>query len=750
MQRTVPDRDVRRMQVHGSARWSAFVRGQLGPADNRLGVVTASGREMVSNLRSARARTSLIAWGAVLALLAFGSRELFTGSIPVVGQFSPFPGHPSALVQQWLSGFRDTGLGSETAAPTLLAVLGGLGYVFFGAMGLLRTVVVLVALPLGALGIWRLARPLGSRRARITALVVYTCLPLGINAVARGRWDGLVMYGFMPWIVNQLARASRLAPFGSVGGDAGPGVLDRPVLQRILLLGLVVALASLVAPVAVAVTLVTAVGLALGGLLAGELKGALRLVLTAVAGAAVAVALQLPWSLTAITGGWRALVGLPSTGGQELSLGAITRFATGPFGKPPLGWVFLVGGLLILAIGRSWRLRWGARCWFVVVGGMAAVFVAQGLHPGWFPAPEVMLAPAATALALACGLGMVAFEVDLPDYHFGWRQLASVLAGAALVLGILPAVGATLSGQWGLPTSDFSSTLSNLDAKAGDQGPYRVLWLGEADLVPGAPWKLDAAPIDRLGRDATLAYTTTDNGIGDVSDLLPGTDSGATARLAQTLRIAARGGTTRLGALLAPMGVRYIIVPLADAPVPFQTGPTSRPSALLSVLGDQLDLANVDVIEGVVVFRNAAWGPTRAELPPGTSYPRGGPGLAARVVPALAGAPTALADQGSYQSFSGTLPSSSLYLSNAASSRWELEVDGHSAPRSTVLGWANAFDAPAGTNASLSYHTATTRWLWLLGQAVLWLVVLIALFRTRVRAQAVRDLAVIEAEGELA
>ena len=31
--------------------------------------------------------------------------------------------------------------------------------------------------PLGALGIWRLARPLGSRRARITALVVYACLP---------------------------------------------------------------------------------------------------------------------------------------------------------------------------------------------------------------------------------------------------------------------------------------------------------------------------------------------------------------------------------------------------------------------------------------------------------------------------------------------------------------------------------------------------------------------------------------------
>ncbi len=54
-------------------------------------------------------------------------------------------------------------------------------------------------------------------------------------------------------------------------------------------------------------------------------------------------------------------------------------------------------------------------------------------------------------LALATGLGMVAFEVDLPDYHFGWRQIASVLAGVALVLGVFPVIGASLTGQWGLP-----------------------------------------------------------------------------------------------------------------------------------------------------------------------------------------------------------------------------------------------------------------------------------------------------------
>ena len=372
-------------------------------------------------------------------------------------------------------------------------------------------------------------------------------------------------------------------------------------------------------------------GFALGGLLGGQVRGALRLV-----GVAAWPApwwpplLHLPWSVTWVTGGWRAFVGLSSTGGQPLSLASILRFDTGPFGSAPLGWVFLPAGLLVLVIGRSWRLGWAVRAWVVVAGSMAVVFVAQAAPAGWFPAPEVLLAPAAMGLALATGLGMVAFEIDLPDYHFGWRQIASLLAGAALVLGVFPFVGASLTGQWGLPTSDFSSTLANLSAKDGGNGPYRVLWLGEAALVPGAPWRLVAPGIDHLGPGAVLSYTTSTGGTADVTDLEPGPDTGATAQLTQTLQLAGAGDTTRLGALLAPMGVRYVVVPLADAPKPFNTGPTSQPAAVLSMLNAQLDLADVDVIEGVAVFRNASWGPTRAQLAAGrdAAAAQPGPGLA--------------------------------------------------------------------------------------------------------------------------
>ncbi len=70
--RAVPDQDVRRLQVRGSARTSAFLRGQIGSGEDRLGSVTGAGRDLVTNLRSASMRSSLVAWVLVIVLLAVG------------------------------------------------------------------------------------------------------------------------------------------------------------------------------------------------------------------------------------------------------------------------------------------------------------------------------------------------------------------------------------------------------------------------------------------------------------------------------------------------------------------------------------------------------------------------------------------------------------------------------------------------------------------------------------------------------
>jgi hypothetical protein len=153
----------------------------------------------------------------------------------------------------------------------------------------------------------------------------------------------------------------------------------------------------------------------------------------------------------------------------------------------------------------------------------------------------------------------------------------------------------------------------------------------------------------------------------------------------------------------------------------------------------------------VVVYRNAAFGPERAQLAAGTEFPSGGPGVAERVVPGLTGAPTALPDQRGYQSFAGSLADpATVYLGVASSSRWQLQVDGRTADRQEVLGWANAFTAEAGTDATLVYQTAWWRLPTLIAQALVGALVLLYLFRTRVRIEEARDLDELTSEGAMA
>ena len=190
------------------------------------------------------------------------------------------------------------------------------------------------------------------------------------------------------------------------------------------------------------------------------------------------------------------------------------------------------------------------------------------------------------------------------------------------------------------------------------------------------------------------------------------------------------------------MGIRYVVVPEANAPSPLETGPTVTPEALLTLLDAQLDLSNLDVAGGIVVYRNAAWGPTRAQLPADTEFPSGEGGPVDRVVPGLTDAPTALPDDDGYQSFGGSVDEAgTVYLAEASSGQWQLKVEGQAAERQEVLGWSSSFSVPAGSSATLAFDTPVSRTLMLVGQLVLWLVVLIYLFRTRVRIEEARDLA---------
>ena len=443
-------------------------------------------------------------WVAVLFVLLVGSRHLITRGVPAIGEMVAFSLSPFDLLRAWASGWRIAGLGSEAHAPTAFGLIGVLGVASAGAMGLLRTVLILGMIPLGALFAYRLPAPTGSRWAQIACLLVYVTVPLPYNALADGRWGALVLYAAAPLVIGMLASASRLAPFGPEGAPEGARVPARSWRGRVLPLGFVTALVAAILPMAVVIVAVMALALALGGVIAMNPKGGLRMIGAGLAGSGIAVLLHLPWSLDFLLPGTTlsSFLGTPRPD-QPSDLAALLRFEVGPLGSAPLGWCFLVAAALPLLIARSDRHTWAVRGWTLAVVSFAGAWAAQrGDLPVALPAVDVLLVPAAVGLALATAMGVSAFEVDLPGYRFGWRQIASGVAAAAVLAGILPVLGASFDGRWSMPAGDHARTLAFIDTE-NDEAPFRVLWLGDPAALPLDGWALDGG----------LAYATTDAGL---------------------------------------------------------------------------------------------------------------------------------------------------------------------------------------------------------------------------------------------
>jgi GT2 family glycosyltransferase len=726
--RQVDDGEIRAFQRRGNLRLAAFLRAQFGRSDG-----DDAQWDFVSNLRAARGTLTFTAWILIAVYLLIGSRELLFGTIPAIGDMPPMLG-VGDMFSRWVSGYQSIGLGSTAASPTGFGLFALLGTALLGAVGLLRHVLILGMLPLGVMAMWRLTRPIGSRRARVVATVAYLMIPVAGSSLARGDWPGLVSFAAMPIVLAQLFGASGLTPFGSIGGSAGPGVHRRPLTHRIASIAIIAALSATIAPAFLVVVVAVSVVLVIGGVLAGQFRSSLRVLAAGIGGSVLAFALQLPWSLSAITD-LRSLLGSSSTLGVATTVSSTTRFVIGPGGPGVLGWALLVAGILPLLIGREWRLGWAVRCWAIVIAGMAAAWaLGQGWISGPLPSVSLLLVPAAIGLALAVGLGVAAFEVDLPDYHFGWRQLVSIAAAFSFVLAGLPALGAALSGRWQMPRGDFTQTLSFLDEQAADSS-FRVLWLGDAGVLPLAGWGLKIPAVDDLGAGRSLTFATSSDGMPSVAEQWAGPVDAGLLSLASSLEVAGSGGTARLGALVAPMAVRYIVVPLAAAPEPYATSTSYEPAALLAMLDAQLDLDSVTVNPGLRVYRNAAWGPERALLPKDVPLPSGGPEIADRLFPQVSGAPEVLTEPDGFAGWRGGIESegSTVYLSQAGGSNWSLTQNGQALDRSDALGWASSFRSTSAGDATLHFDTPLTRWLMLLGQVVLWGLVIWYLLRVRVR-----------------
>ncbi|HEX4433692.1 MAG TPA: glycosyltransferase [Acidimicrobiales bacterium] len=765
--RLFPDSEVRRLQVRGSARLSSYfsrlshqgleaanavvvTRERAEQQDEQAGrvaVLTGSvglafsedsdfdelddlGRRAGRDRFGRRVRSSPLSTGrqrtvalvVALLVIAIGTRDLFFGTLPFVGQLAPLPSWSSSW-HHFFSGWQSAGVGTTAPASSAFGLVGLSGTVLFGAMGTLQHVLLIGCIPLGAWGVSRCLRPLVSPRARVIAVICYLGLPLPYGALGTGRWDGLVAYALFPFIALLMARSAGVAPYAV---PAGPHWRSRPAGQ-VALLGALIAVAATFAPAVVPMVLVMAVAWMLGSLLVGAREPTWRIFVVAVQAVVVALALTLPWVVgTALAGkGSVAIFGLPVTGATAPSWGEVLRFAVGPAARSPIAWLLVIGAALPLIIARGTRLAWAARMWVLALAAWGLAYATTRGDLGSFtPSETVVLAPAALAIAVCVGLGIAAFETDLSRREFGWRQLVSASALVFVALGLLPVLGGALGGRWDLPSQGVEQPLAFL-ARPGATGVARVLWLGDPRALPAGGWSVQPG----------LAYALTPEDLPTTAQVFAPAGPGPAEDVAKAVRLAVAGGTVHLGRLLAPAGVRYVVVVDALAPSLVGTGPQSvsapPPAGLNTDLLEQNDLQAVPGLMGVQVYDNAADLPvtaTRATALPVRAMTYPGAADVAGWQPVL----SALADGGAA---TGAVPPGTLYAGYAPAGAFSLTVNGHAVARQPAFGWAAQYAVSDKGNATLSLARFPFIPLAVLVELAAWLVLAVALLGRPRRAR---------------
>ncbi len=246
--------------------------------------------------------------------------------------------------------------------------------------------------------------------------------------------------------------------------------------------------------------------------------------------------------------------------------------------------------------------------------------------------------------------------------------------------------------------NDFSQSVAWMNGRVAD-GSFRVLWLGDPRSLDLGSWSAGDG----------LAYATSENGPPDARWLWNGTSAGPADELATAVDEAQSNRTDRLGSLIAPAGVRYVVVLSALAPeITGEQSPTAfpLPADLLPALGHQLDLVPILSGTGITVFANAAWVPQRAEVPgrPGSAKPMSVPLGAGPTSPLVPGAVGVLAGPVASRSYQGPLVAGTVLNSVAPSGSWQLvDSSGTPAPRSPVFGWAARYAVATRTAGTLRF-----------------------------------------------
>ena len=627
------------------------------------------------------------------------------------------------------------GLGNAVANPTGWALLSLGSVLWLFRMGLGLTFLVVGSVFVGVWGAWRLATLFPSNRSRMAVLAVYAAVPLVPGVISTGRLTALVGYAAIPWFVHLLrwavgiGTADPQASDDLVDGIIGLGRRER--LRRTALVALVAAAAAALAPAVLVVSVTVAIVLAVAGLAAGSgLRTAGWTAGLGLVACAAAWLLNLPWSPTWSWADTSSPV-LPGPLGRGVVDVASMSIGQARFEVAALALYLPV--LVALAVARSWRLTWAARAAGLVIVFLAlAVLQDRDALPFRVPDVGLLLVPVALGLALSAGAVVAAFGHDVAGRRFGWRQPVAVVSIAAVVFGVLPAALTIADGSWFMPSTGLVEAVEAPMFTADEVGDYRVLYLGDPRLIP--------FPSDELDGDVSMALV--DDGGADLGDRWPVPDQDADEALHAVIDEIGDASTLRAGRLLAPFGIRYVVVPLIDGATSTAADPLPAPAGLLASLEQQLDLVRPPIsAPGFVLFENRAVIPTTSALEGPLAEASTADDLDGIVAVDTSTAVPTLHGADSTRAADADVPPGVVHLGTPLDGGWHLEVGGEEVEGRQGFSVVSAYDVGTAGSASLRFVQPLGRTLWLILQAALWAAVLLAASRATIPARFRRQMA---------
>ncbi len=711
-QRVVHEREVLGLQDRGSSRLTSYLRGKE--------TTTFVGADSTVKRWREASFGPVLAWFIVVLAILIGSRRFIQDSVPSVGEFLPFPSSPADLWGEYRGSFDGRSFGSTAALPTGFALLAVGSVMTLFRMSLLLTVSIVGLYLLGALGAWRLCTVFPVNRARIAGMVIYVGTPLVPGLLSHGEWSALAWFAALPWMLYLLRRAAGIETADPAAAqlDLTDGIAQVPLRLRLRALSfLILVLAVTTAFVPAVIVLWAVAGLLVAAatlLAAGSLRVAAWLAGCTVVSVVFAAVLNLPWSLD---WSWADMMGVGHAGSTGRSLHEIASLSPTGDRFAVLAVALYLPWLAAVAITRAWRLTWSIRATaLVVVFGALLILSERGAAGIALPRPSLLAVPIALGLALGGASIAGGFGSDVLGRGFGWRQPLGLLANAAIVVGLVPAVLAIGDGSWHTPHTPMPRLLAAQLPVEPEAGDYRVLYVGDPRVLP--------VPAREFADG--IAYAVADAGTLEFTDRFWVPHSRADDEVANALQLVADGATLRAGRILAPLGIRYVVVPKTDGAVSTVDDPLPLADGLLAAFENQLDIGSIYGPPSLEIYVNQAWFPVGAQLTGEAAEVSrlAGEQTIARsdlsgAVPSMVGA-----DKGEPTAANEVAPGV-VHLAIPRDDRLRLSVDGVELAPRTGFGLTTAFDIDQPGTGMLSYQRDRSRGWWLASQMTLWIALLV-------------------------